>query len=44
MTLQAFGDIYGIGMHKRDSYGEQFIAVIKEYENALKTSDVDSNE
>ena len=44
MTLQAFGDIYGIGMHKRDSYGEQFIAVIKEYEDALKASDVDSNE
>lgn len=30
-TLQAFGNIFGIGEHKRDTYGEQFIAVIKEY-------------
>ncbi len=30
-TLQAFGNIFGIGEHKRDAYGEQFIAVIKEY-------------
>ena len=31
-TLQDFGNIYGVGMHKRDAYGEQFIAIIKEYE------------
>lgn len=30
-TLQDFGNIFGIGEHKRDAYGEQFIAVIKEY-------------
>lgn len=37
-TLQAFGDIHGIGLHKRDNYGEQFIAVIKEHEDALNVS------
>ena len=30
-TLQDFGNIYGIGEHKRDTYGEQFITAIKEY-------------
>ena len=30
-TLYDFGNIYGIGEHKRDSYGEQFITLIKEY-------------
>ncbi len=30
-TLEAFGGIFGIGQHKRDTYGERFIAVIKEY-------------
>lgn len=30
-TLQDFGNIFGIGEHKRDTYGKQFIAVIKEY-------------
>jgi len=30
-TLQAFGNVFGIGEHKRDTYGLKFIAVIKEY-------------
>ena len=30
-TLQAFGEIFGIGQHKRDTYGERFIAVIKDF-------------
>ena len=30
-TLAAFGNTFGIGEHKRDSFGEQFIEVIKEY-------------
>ena len=30
-TLSSFGNIYGIGEHKRDTYGERFIAVIKQY-------------
>ena len=30
-TLQAFGNIFGIGQHKRDTYGERFIAAIKEF-------------
>lgn len=30
-TLQAFGDIFGISQHKRDSYGERFLAIIREY-------------
>jgi ATP-dependent DNA helicase RecQ len=30
-TLQAFGNTFGIGEHKRDTYGKEFIAVIKEY-------------
>ena len=30
-TLAAFGNIFGIGEHKRDTYGERFIAVIKQY-------------
>lgn len=30
-TLHDFGNIFGIGEHKRDAYGEQFIAVIKEF-------------
>ena len=31
VTLEAFGKIFGIGEHKRDSYGEQFIEAIKEF-------------
>lgn len=31
VTLHDFGNIFGIGEHKRDVYGGQFIAVIKEY-------------
>ena len=31
-TLRAFGNIFGIGEHKRDTYGLEFIAVIREYE------------
>ena len=30
-TLAAFGNTFGIGEHKRDMFGEQFIEVIKEY-------------
>lgn len=30
-TLAAFGNIFGIGEHKRDTFGEAFVAVIKEY-------------
>lgn len=30
-TLQAFGNIFGIGEHKRDTYGLEFLAVIREY-------------
>ena len=33
-TLTAFGNTFGIGEHKRDTYGERFIAVIKEYSPA----------
>ena len=30
-TLEAFGNTFGIGTHKRDTYGERFIEVIKQY-------------
>jgi len=30
-TLAAFGNSFGIGEHKRDTYGERFIAVIKQF-------------
>lgn len=30
-TLDAFGNTFGIGEHKRDNYGTAFIKVIKEY-------------
>lgn len=30
-TVEAFGNIYGIGERKRDAYGERFIAVVKEF-------------
>jgi len=30
-TLSAFGNTFGIGEHKRDTYGERFIEVIKQY-------------
>ena len=30
-TLQAFGNVFGIGEHKRDTYGLEFVAVIREY-------------
>jgi len=30
-TLDTFGNTFGIGEHKRDTYGERFIAVIKQY-------------
>lgn len=30
-TLTAFGNIFGIGEHKRDSYGAEFIEVIKQF-------------
>ena len=33
-TLATFGNTFGIGEHKRDTYGERFIAVIKEYSPA----------
>lgn len=29
-TLQAFGNVFGIGEHKRDTYGLEFLAVIRE--------------
>ena len=31
-TIEAFGNIYGIGERKRDAYGERFIAAIREFE------------
>ena len=42
-TLSAFGNTFGIGEHKRDTYGERFIEVIKQYapakeKNLPKTS------
>ena len=30
-TLSAFGNTFGIGEHKRDTYGKRFIEVIKQY-------------
>ena len=30
-TLEAFGNTFGIGEHKRDTYGQEFVSVIKEY-------------
>ena len=30
-TLAAFGNTFGIGEHKRDSFGAEFVEVIKEY-------------
>ena len=30
-TIEAFGNTYGIGEHKRDTYGIRFIEVIKQY-------------
>jgi hypothetical protein len=30
-TLPSFGNTFGIGEHKRDTYGERFIAVIKQF-------------
>ena len=35
-TLQAFGEIFGIGQHKRDAYGERFIAVIQEFTDTIE--------
>ncbi len=31
ITLEAFGNIFGVGEHKRDAFGKEFIEVIKEY-------------
>ena len=31
ITLVSFGNTFGIGEHKRDTYGERFIAVIKQF-------------
>lgn len=33
-TLDEFGDIFGIGEHKRNTFGAQFIEVIRESLNA----------
>ena len=30
-TLVAFGNTYGIGEHKRDTYGKRFVEIIKQY-------------
>jgi len=30
-TLHAFGNVFGIGEHKRDTYGLEFVAVIREF-------------
>ena len=30
-TLQAFGNVFGIGEHKRDTYGLEFLTVIRKY-------------
>ena len=36
LTLASFGNIYGIGEHKRDTYGERFIEIIKQYAPAAE--------
>lgn len=33
-TLEAFGNTFGIGEYKRDTYGKRFVEVIKEYSQA----------
>ena len=33
-TLETFGNTFGIGEHKRDTYGKRFIEVIKQYATA----------
>lgn len=33
-TVEAFGNIYGIGERKRDAYGERFIAIVKEFDDS----------
>ena len=30
-TIEAFGNVFGIGEHKRDAYGHRFTTLIKEY-------------
>ena len=35
-TLQAFGEVFGIGEYKRDAYGERFIAVIQEFTDTIE--------
>ena len=35
-TLEAFGNTFGIGEHKRDTYGRRFIEVIKQYAPAVE--------
>lgn len=35
-TLTAFGNTFGIGEHKRDSFGSEFIEVIKKYAPTIK--------
>jgi ATP-dependent DNA helicase RecQ len=37
-TLQAFGNVVGIGEYKRDTYGQRFLAVIKEFVEKNPTS------
>ena len=35
-TLEAFGNTFGIGEHKRDTYGKRFIEVIRQYAPAVE--------
>ena len=35
-TLAAFGNTFGIGEHKRDTYGKRFVEVIKQYAPAVE--------
>lgn len=30
-TIEAFGNVFGIGEHKRDTYGQRFTALIRDY-------------
>lgn len=43
-TLEAFGRTFGIGEHKRDAYGEEFIAIIKEYATAENDTHIHEDE
>ena len=39
-TLREFGNIFGIGEYKKETYGERFMAVIKKYAEEEKSENV----